>query len=338
MQWKAWIFTGKDFKMAEPKQASFWVGNVAVYGNLILSPMDGISDLPFRVLTRRLGSAMSYTEFINSMDVVNHYKFLPDKLEFWEEERPLVYQIYDDNPNRMLRAALELEQRRPDIIDVNMGCPAKSVSSRGAGAGLLREPRKIIEIMQKLTANLSVPVTAKIRLGWDDGSRNFLEVAKIIEGEGGKLLAVHGRTRVQNYGGEADWDAIAEIKRNLKIPVIGNGDVRTREDIQRMMLHTGCEGVMIGRAAIENPWIFSGLNREQVSPERVYQTIIEHCQTLINFYGPRGLVLSRKFVKRYLKPYPISTETIHAMMICEDFGQFIDLLDDAYQPAASWAL
>jgi len=324
--------------MGELQPANFWVGNVAVRGNLILSPMDGISDLPFRVLTRRLGSAMSYTEFINSMDVVNHYKFLPDKLEFLEEERPVVYQIYDEDPDRMLRAALDLEKKEPDIIDVNMGCPAKTVSSRGAGAGLLREPRKIVEIMRKLTANLSVPVTAKIRLGWDDGSRNYLEVAKIIEGEGGKLLAVHGRTRMQNYGGLADWDAIAEVRRAVKIPVIGNGDVRTTADIQRMFQHTGCNAVMIGRAAIENPWIFSGLDRAQVNPEKVYQTMIEHCQTLINFSGPRGLILFRKFEKRYLQPYPIAPEMIHAMMICEEHEQFVQLLDEAFQPSASWVV
>lgn len=321
--------------MTELQPVNFLVGGVAVRGKLILAPMDGISDLPFRVLTRRLGSAMSYTEFINSMDVVNHYKFLPDRLVFWEEERPLVYQIYDEDPDRMLRAALELEKKKPDIIDVNMGCPAKTVSSRGAGAGLLRQPQKIVEIMQKLTRNLSVPVTAKIRLGWDDGSRNYIEVAKIIEGEGGHLLAVHGRTRMQNYAGQADWDAIAEIKQMLKIPVIGNGDVRTTADISNMLQHTGCDAVMIGRAAVDNPWIFSGMNRDQVSSAVVYQTMIDHCQTLINFYGPRGLVLFRKFAKRYLKPYPVDADLIHAMMVCEDHSAFIHLLEEAFLAAVN---
>ncbi len=309
----------------------FQVGAVPVHGNLILAPMDGITDLPFRVLTRRLGSAMSYTEFINSMDVVTRNKFLPDKLEFWEEERPLVYQIYDEDPDRMLRAALVLEKKHPDIIDVNMGCPAKTVSSRGAGAGLLREPQKIVEIMRKLTAHLSVPVTAKIRLGWDDSSRNYREVAKIIEGEGGKLLAVHGRTRMQNYGGLADWDAIAEIKQMVRIPVIGNGDVRTTEDIQRILQYTGCDAVMIGRAAVENPWIFSGLNRDQVGPEKVYATMVEHSKTLIDFYGPRGLVLFRKFAKRYLKPYAVAPEMIYALMICEAPIVFAELLDETFR-------
>jgi tRNA-dihydrouridine synthase len=143
---------------------------------------------------------------------------------------------------------------------------------------------------------------------------------------------------MQNYGGQADWDAIAEVKQMVKIPVIGNGDVREREDIQRMMLHTGCDGVMIGRAAIDNPWIFSGLNRDQVPPKQVYQTMLEHCQTLVNFYGPRGLVLFRKFAKRYLKPYPIALELIHSMMVCEDHGQFIHLLDTAFEFAPNWVV
>jgi tRNA-dihydrouridine synthase len=161
-------------------------------------------------------------------------------------------------------------------------------------------------------------------------------VAKIIEGEGGKLLAVHGRTRMQSYTGVADWDAIAEIKQLLRIPVIGNGDVCITADIQRMIQHTGCDGVMIGRAALDNPWIFSQLNRNQVKPEQVYATMLEHSQMLIDFYGPRGLVPFRKFVKRYLKPYPIPNELIHAMMLCGDYQQFIDLLNESFKSAPSW--
>jgi tRNA-dihydrouridine synthase B len=316
--------------MPDLSQPTFWVGPVPIYGRLILSPMDGVTDLPFRVITRRLGSAMSYTEFINAMDVVNGNPHLPVRIRFLEEERPVVIQIYDDQPERMVEAAQVIEMLHPDIIDVNMGCPAKTVSCRGAGAGLLKEPKKVAEIISKLTARLRVPVTAKIRLGWDDQSRNYLEIARIIEGSGGKLLAVHGRTRMQNYGGRADWDAIAEIKQAVKIPVIGNGDVNTVADIERIFRHTGCDGVMIGRGAIENPWIFSGKDRGQVDLEEVYTTMMDHLHAILEYYGDKGLVLFRKYVKRYLRLYAVNPELMRALMTCEQPGQFVNLVDEVF--------
>ncbi len=321
--------------MPDQISPAFWVGPIPVFGNLILSPMDGVTDLPFRIITRRLGSAMSYTEFINAMDVVNGNPHLPERLRFLEEERPVVIQIYDDQPGRMVEAAQVLEMLHPDIIDVNMGCPAKTVSCRGAGAGLLKEPKKVAEIISSLTANLTVPVTAKIRLGWDDQSRNYLEIAKIVEGSGGKLLAVHGRTRMQNYGGKADWDAIAEIKQAVRIPVIGNGDVNKVADIQRLIQHTGCDGVMIGRAAIENPWIFSGKDRNQVDPALVYMTLMDHLKANLDYYGEKGLVFLRKYVKRYLRLYSIDPEQMYALMTCEQPGHFIELVDEVFQAIRS---
>jgi tRNA-dihydrouridine synthase B len=317
--------------MADQKPPDFWIGSIPIYGKLVLSPMDGVTDLPFRVLSRRLGSAMSYTEFINAIDVLNEHPFLPDKLTYLEEERPVVFQIFDDDPDRMVKAARILEALHPDIIDVNMGCPAKTVSSRGAGSGLLKEPQKIAEIMHKLTTNLMVPITAKIRLGWDEDHRNFLEVARIIEEEGGRLIAVHGRTRTQGYGGRADWDAIAEIKQKARIPVLGNGDVCTTADVERILVHTGCDGVMIGRAAIENPWIFSGKNRNEIDTKAVYETMLTHFQANLDFHGKRGLMLFRKFAKRYLKPYPVDDERMHELMTCEDAGLYPLLLEDTFK-------
>ena len=314
---------------------SFWVGNVPVYGNLILSPMDGVTDLPFRVLTRRLGSAMSYTEFINAIDVVYNHPFLEERLAYFEEERPVVFQIFDDDPDRMVKAAVMLLARRPDILDVNMGCPAKTVAGRGAGSALLRDPKKVQEIIRKLSGALPIPVTAKIRLGWDDKNRNYHEIAKIIEGEGGKLLAVHGRTRMQAYSGNADWDAIAEIKQVVKIPVLGNGDVRTVADCQRLIQHTGCDGVMIGRAALENPWIFSGIDRKEVSPDTLLQTMNQQLDLMIDLHRQRGLILFRKFVKKYFKPYPISPDKIKEMVTCADERQFRRLIQQALAASQS---
>jgi tRNA-dihydrouridine synthase B len=290
--------------------------------------MDGFSDLPFRALARRLGSAMSYTEFVNAMDVINGHPYLNKRLTFSEEERPITFQIFDDDPERLLRAALILRERNPDIIDVNMGCSAKTVAGRGAGAGLLREPQKIAEIFRMLTKELDIPVTGKIRLGWDDENLNYIEVAKIVEDNGGSLIAVHGRTKQQAYRGEANWNAIAEIKAAVNIPVIGNGDVRRVADSRRMLDFTGCDAVMIGRGAIGNPWIFAGLDREQVSLDEVRRTMLQHLDAMLKFYGAeRGLVLFRKHASRYISPFGLSNEQREQLLMCGKPEEFINLLD-----------
>lgn len=308
---------------------AFFVDKIPVYGDLILSPMDGYSDLPFRSLARSLGSAMSYTEFINAIDVVYGHPHLDGRLQFTETERPVVFQVFDDEPDRLIAAVRKLRKRNPDIIDINMGCSAKKVSNRGAGAGLLRTPEKIADIFHRLTSELDIPVTGKIRLGWDDASKNYLQVAKIVEDNGGKLIAVHGRTRAQAYGGQAEWDPIAEVKAAVSIPVIGNGDVKTVADIDRMKAHTGCDAVMIARAAIHNPWIFSRLDREQVPPEQVRAVIQQHLASMLDFYGPEhGLVFFRKYVTRYLSPYQLTVDQRQHLLTAENVGEFLALVDE----------
>jgi nifR3 family TIM-barrel protein len=320
-------------------KANFLVGDIPVFGETILSPMDGFSDLPFRALARRLGSAMSYTEFVNARDVVSGHPYLEPRLTFTEEERPIVFQIFDDDPALLLRAALILRQRQPDIIDVNMGCSAKTVAGRGAGAGLLREPAKIAEIFRTLSRELDIPVTGKIRLGWDNESLNYLDVAHIVEDNGGKLLAVHGRTKQQAYRGEANWEAIAQIKAALRIPVIGNGDVRTVADIQRMRQFTGCDAVMIARGAIGNPWIFAGLDRQQVSAAQVRETMLAHLQAMRAFYGAEeGLKRFRKHASKYISPYGLSPEQRGQLLTsqtAEDFAALLDSQAFGAEPAIS---
>jgi tRNA-dihydrouridine synthase B len=312
-----------------PGIPNFRIREIPINGDLILSPMDGYSDMPFRYLCRQLGSAMSYTEFINAGDVIHgkrpHWQ---DRLAYNENERPVVFQIFDSDPDRLLNAALKLQDYHPDIIDINMGCSDHSVSNRGAGAGLLRTPSKIAEIFSKLSLSLSIPVTGKIRLGWDDCTRNFLLVSRIIEENGGQLIAVHARTRQQGYQGQADWDAIAEVKQHVSIPVIGNGDVRTIADIERIKNHTHCDGVMVGRAAIQNPWIFSKFDRKQVALDKVRSTMRLHLKLNLDFYGPeRGLILFRKYAKKYLSIYPIPHEQMLLFMTATEADQFLHLLD-----------
>lgn len=305
----------------------FSVRHIPIYGDLILSPMDGYSDQPYRALCRSLGSAMSYTEFINALDVLQGHPHLWRKLAYLEEECPVVYQIFDSEPARLLEVALRLQDRGPDIIDVNMGCSVRSVSGRGAGAGLLRQPEKVAQIFSMLSRSLNIPVTAKMRLGWDEDSRNYRLIARIVEENGGALIAVHGRTRSQSYGGKADWAAIAEIKASVSIPVIANGDVSSVADIERIKAETGCDAVMIGRAAIGNPWIFSRLDRDQVSVALLQETMQRHLTNMLNFYGlERGLVLFRKHASRYLAPLDLPADQRQRLLTTHTPVEFLQNL------------
>lgn len=305
------------------------IGSVAIPSDLILAPMDGISDQPFRLLTRRLGSGASYTEFINALDVIRGHPLLEKRIAFSEEERPVAIQLFDDDPDRILQAALQLQERKPDFIDINMGCPAKTVSGRGAGAALMRSPKKVADIFNRLSRLVNIPVTCKMRLGWDNTSRNFLEIAHIVEDNGGSCIAMHARTKEQAYGGTPDWDAIAELKKAVSIPVIGNGDVRCLEDITRIKYHTGCDAVMIGRAAVENPWLFSRQNRTEVLPEQVRATMRQHLELMKDFHGAEyALILFRKFVKGYLKPYKINRTCLGALLTTTSTEFFWDEVEN----------
>ncbi|MEK6222652.1 MAG: tRNA dihydrouridine synthase DusB [Chloroflexota bacterium] len=321
----------KIFSMTKPDHPpSFWVDNIPIYGDAILSPMDGFSDLPFRSICRRLGSAISYTEFVNAIDVINHKPSLELRLAHADDEHPVVYQLFDDSPERLVQAAQQLQERQPDIIDINMGCSVNRIAGRGAGAGLLTAPKKVAQIFSTLNKSLDIPVTGKIRLGWDDKSLNYLEIAKIIEDNGGQLIAVHARTKAQGYSGEADWDAIAEIKLAVSIPVIGNGDIKKAADIDRMKSYTGCDAVMIGRAAIGNPWIFSRKDREDVPNHQVKELMVEHLNKMMAYYGDDfGLLLFRKHVKQYISPYRLTQELRVRLLTCETTTDFLALLDRA---------
>jgi len=323
--------TGLPEQTALPDESpTFRVGGVPVYGDAILAPMDGFSDWPFRSLCRALGSAMSYTEFVKAEFIVRAFEHMATRLTYEETERPVAFQIYGDGPDELLEAALRLQEKRPDIIDINMGCPARRVASGGAGVGLMQTPLKVARIFRRLSAALETPVTGKIRIGWEE-SRSYKLIARIVEENGGALIAVHGRTKEQGYGGQANWDAIAEVKAAVNIPVIGNGDVKSAADIDRMKAYTGCEAVMIGRAAVGNPWIFSRLDREQVLPETVRQMVHEHLARNLAFYGPRkGLILFRKHATQYLKHPRLPRATRTRIILQENPEDFLALLDEAY--------
>ncbi len=313
-----------------PAQPAFRVGNVPVYGDAVLAPMDGFSDWPFRSLCSALGSAMSYTEFVKAQFIVRAFEHMGARFTYEEAERPVVFQIYGDDSAEIIEAAVRVQELKPDIIDINMGCPSRSVANRGAGVGLMRNPREVARIFNELSRRLAVPVTGKIRLGWAD-SQNYALISRIIAENGGALIAVHGRTKEQGYAGQANWDAIAEVKAAVKIPVIGNGDVRTVADIDRMKRHTGCEAVMIGRAAVGNPWIFARLEREQVSPAQVRQMVCQHLERNVAFYGEhKGLILFRKHALQYLKLQRLPRALRTQIIMQQSPEGFMTLLEEVF--------
>ena len=320
--------------MNETRTPNFYIRDVPIYGDRILAPMDGYSDWPFRSICRALGSAMSYTEFIKVEKILSRSKEPAKRMYFEEVERPITFQIYGDEPDLILKAALVVEKKNPDVIDLNMGCPAKSIADRGAGVGMMPTPLRIARTFRKLVKNLKVPVTGKIRMGWDRNQNNKL-IARIVEEEGGSLIAIHGRTKEQRYSGDANWDAIAEVKSLVKIPVIGSGDVKTVADIQRMKQHTNCDAVMIGRAAIANPWIFAGLDREQVPAELLHQTVREHLQKSVQFYGEEdGQRLFRKYAVQYLLLRTLDRDARKEILKERPSGEFLELLNQIYTVTA----
>src|SRR5512141_2743301 len=314
----------------ENSTPNFHIGDIPIYGDALLAPMDGYSDWPFRSLCRKLGSAMSYTEFVKVEKILSRSKEPAKRLYFEEGERPVTFQLYGDDPDLILKAALKVQEWKPDIIDINMGCPAKSIADRGAGVGMMPTPLKIARTFRKLVSTLKVPVTGKIRLGWDR-NKNYKLIARIVEEEGCSLIAIHGGTKEQRYSGDANWDAIAEVKSLVKIPVIGSGDVRTVADIQRMKQLTNVDAVMIGRAAIANPWIFMGLDREQVPAELLKQTVHEHLQKSIQFYGEEdGQRLFRKYAVQYLLLKTLDRESRKEILKERPSGEFLELLNQVY--------
>ena len=321
--------------MTETRSPNFHIRDIPIYGDTLLAPMDGYSDWPFRSICRALGSAMSYTEFVKVEKILSRSKEPAKRLYYEEAERPVTFQIYGDDPDLILKAALIVEKWKPDIIDINMGCPAKSIADRGAGVGMMPSPLRIARTFRMLVKSLKVPVTGKIRLGWDK-NKNYKLIARIVEEEGGSLIAVHGRTKEQRYAGNADWDAIAEVKAAVSIPVVGSGDVRAMADIQKMKQHTHCDAVMIGRGAIANPWIFMGLDREDVPHQLLKETVQEHLQKSAQFYGEEdGQRLFRKYAVQYLLLKTLDRDARKEILKERPAGEFLEMLNQVYATIAN---
>ena len=246
------------------------IGNVEISNQVVLAPMAGITNSAYRRICKEMGVGLVYAEMVSDKAIVYNNKKTIDLLYMTEEERPISQQIFGSDVDSFVEAAKFIEKEmKPDIIDINMGCPVPKVAVRAqAGSALLKNPSKIYEVVKSVVENVSVPVTVKIRSGWDNNHINAVEVAKICEKAGASCICIHPRTRSQGYSGKADWNIIKEVVDNVSIPVIGNGDIKSPEDAKRMLDETGCTAVMIGRGLLGNPWLIkntiSYLNNEKV--------------------------------------------------------------------------
>lgn len=282
---------------------------------LLLAPMEDVSDPPFRMLCKEQGADVVYTEFVSSEGLIRDAAKSTIKLDIYEKERPVGIQIFGANLDSMLRSVEILEKSKPDIIDINFGCPVKKVTSKGAGAGILKDVDKMVRLTEAMVKHTNLPITVKTRLGWDKDSIHIVEVAERLQDVGIKSIAIHGRTRKQMYKGSADWSYLAEVKNNprMHIPVFGNGDVNSPERAMEMRDKYGLDGAMIGRATIGNPWFFrevkhyfkTGEKRAKPTMEERVEAARRHLRTSIDWKGEKlGVLETRRHYSQYFKGIP----------------------------------
>lgn len=305
------------------------IGHINIEKPLSLAPMEDVTELPFRVICKRLGADIVYTEFTSSEGIIRDIPRIMEKIEICEEERPVAIQIFGGRPEAMAGAAAAVEKLNPDFIDINCGCWVKNHVARNEGAGLLRDLPLFESIVKATVKGTKLPVTVKTRLGWDENSIVITDVAKMVEQAGAKALTLHCRTRSQAHNGFADWAWLEKIKKVISIPLFGNGDVTTPEDVVAM-LETGCDGVMIGRGAIANPWIFkqakhymkTGQLMAEPTIEEKLQMCLEHLKLNVEYKGEKyGVQTFRKHYAGYLKGLP-NVATVRAdIMTYTQFAQ-----------------
>ena len=312
------------------------IGNVTLENNLILAPMAGVTDLPFRLLCKEQGAGLLCTEMISAKAIHFKNKNTKSLMRILPEERPVSLQLFGSEPDLMAEIAAQIEDEPFDILDINMGCPVPKVVNNHEGSALMKNPKLVGEIVSKMASAIKKPLTVKIRKGFTEGSVNAVEIAKIIEASGAAAIAVHGRTREQYYAGKADWDIIRQVKEAVSIPVIGNGDVNSPESAKRLIEETGCDGIMIGRAARGNPWIFGRINRfletgvkeEEPGVQEVKEMILKHARLQIEYKGEyTGMREMRKHVAWYTAGMPHSASVRRQVNEVETYEQLEKLVE-----------
>lgn len=311
------------------------IGNVHLENNFILAPMAGVSDLPFRLLSKEQGAGMVCMEMVSAKAIMYQNKNTEALMEIYPEEKPVSLQLFGSDPIIISEMAKKIEERPFDILDINMGCPVPKVVNNQEGSALMKNPKLVEEIVSLTVKAIKKPVTVKIRKGFDENHVNAVEIAKIAEASGAAAVIVHGRTREQYYSGKADWEIIRQVKEAVSVPVIGNGDVFSPEDAQSMFRQTGCDGIAIGRGARGNPWIFRDLNdyfergvrQPKPSFEEVRSLILRHCALQKECKGEyTGIREMRKHVAWYLTGYPHSARMRQKVNEVESMEELEELL------------
>ena len=297
------------------KMKQLTIGNVTLENNLILAPMAGVTDLPFRLLCAEQGAGLVCMEMVSAKAIYYHNRNTEELMEIHPDEMPASLQLFGSDPDIISEMAKKIEDRPFAILDINMGCPVPKVVNNGEGSALMKNPKLAQQIISKTVKAIKKPVTIKIRKGFNDDNVNAVEMAKIAEGCGAAAVAVHGRTREQYYSGQADWEIIARVKQAVSIPVIGNGDVTDGPSAERMLKETGCDGIMIGRAVRGNPWIFREVEHyletgelfAKPGREEVCETILRHAKMELEIKGEYTAVREmRKHIAWYTAGFPHS--------------------------------
>lgn len=316
------------------------IGNVEIKGMAALAPMAGVTDRAFRELCVAFGASYVVGEMVSAKGISFNSERSKELMLLSENERPAAVQLFGSEPQTVAAAAVTAMEYKPDIIDINMGCPAPKISGNGAGSALMKNPDLCGEIVEAVCKAVDVPITVKIRKGWDDKSINAVEVAKICEQAGASAITVHGRTREQFYSGKADLDIIAEVKKAVNIPVIGNGDITNANDAAQMLEKTNCDMVMIGRGALGNPWIFREINAWlndlrpmfPPSPAEKVTVILRHIQAMCDYKGEEiAMREARKHVGWYMKGFKNAAELRREAGYLKTYEELIELTKKAYE-------